>query len=193
MKGLENIKSAISAETQQQCSELIKNAESRAEAILSDAKKEADSRIAQTESVSERSAAARIERARQSALLSSRRAVDAHRQALVYQVFDGVYAALGSLSGDARYALLLKLARQAKASAGEGELVLCANDRKQFGERLSKDTGLALAADTAEMSGGVVLRSGKTDLNASYEVLVRELRESRASQVGERLFSQPRE
>ena len=48
---------------------------------------------------------------------------------------------------------------------------------------------LTLAADTAEIEGGLILRDGNVEVNCAFETQLRILRESMASEVAAALFA----
>ena len=47
---------------------------------------------------------------------------------------------------------------------------------------------LTLAADTADIEGGLILRDGQVEVNCAFETQLRLLRESLAGQVAQILF-----
>jgi vacuolar-type H+-ATPase subunit E/Vma4 len=81
-------------------------------------------------------------------------------------------------------------------SDGEGgELLLNKKDRDAYGEAIISELasrrikGVTLAPDSANITGGVIIRRNSIELNCALDVIVRMLSEETAFEVSSALFS----
>lgn len=187
MNGIEAIEKEIFAEAEARAQEIIAHAETQAEEITAQAQAQADEDYAAAAAQSNAAADAVVAREKQSAAQLAKKQVASSRQKLVYGAFDEAFRQLASLSDERYFALLEKLAQQAVLK--DGELVLNEADRKKYGEKLSAAVKLPLAKDFADIPGGVIVRSGRVENNASLEIVVREARERMSYYISQLLFS----
>ena len=97
---------------------------------------------------------------------------------------------------DGEYADLLAKLAAGSAKSGRGEIILNSRDRDRVGADVVKKANqllqgrgeLTLADDVGEMEGGLVLRSGKVEVNCAFETQLRILRDTMAAEVAKVLF-----
>ena len=90
-------------------------------------------------------------------------------------------------------AFLAKLAVQS-APDGEGQIVLNASDRKNYGEAVVKQANdalggkLTLSSETGDFAGGLIVRNGAVEVNNTLELLIDLCRGDMAAEVAKILF-----
>lgn len=196
MTGLEKILERIQA-----------GAELQAEEILAAARQEAAEIMAEGDSVTERESSELVEKTREEAALigriadsgselEGRKLLLSIRQELISGVIDEALKRLRTLPDDKYFAVCERLACRF-AEAGDGEIVFSAADRKRLpegfveslnGKLADKGARLSLAADTADISGGFVLRYGGIEENCSFAAIVEQHRDSLSDRLGHILF-----
>ncbi len=83
-----------------------------------------------------------------------------------------------------------------KAVKKDEEIIICSRDKKIFSERwlknLNKKNNLSLkiSKETGRFSGGVIIRAGKKEFNASFKTLMKESQEKYEVEITRILFQE---
>ncbi|MEA3369315.1 MAG: V-type ATP synthase subunit E [Candidatus Ratteibacteria bacterium] len=116
-----------------------------------------------------------------------------HKQQFISEVF------LSGLNGikksKERYQAFLEriLSRFAR---GEEEIILSSRDRENFSgkwlEAFNRKNRLKLkySKESGKISGGIIVRAGKKEINASLETLIKEIRDRYEAQIAKILFEE---
>ena len=198
MNGIEKITQRIAAEAEAECGRITAEAEQRCAAI----KAEYDAKAAQVYESAIAKGKQEIEQ------LSIRREgtvrMDAKKdrlllkQELVQEAFSRAKEKLLALPREEYVNFAAKLAASA-ASTGTEELILSKKDAGDFGAELAakvnallqamgKTGALALSAETRELDGGLILRSGSVETNCTLDTLLEQARSTMESEVAGILF-----
>ena len=199
------------------CEKILAKAHESADEIAKDAQKEADkisesyARLAQKE-VDEilvrgrKSAAEHEARLDGAARLNARNLHLKAKQEMISRAFDAALDRLCKLPEDQYVSILARLAAESSVSGNE-EILLSPNDRAAFGKKVLskanklinthrpdsfpelKRPSLTLSEETRDIRGGVILVQDKIEINASFEVLIRDLRNKLSAQVADILFN----
>ncbi len=179
---------AVKAEAEARCAEILGEYEAKAAQVY-------EERMARGRSES----AAKAERMAATADMEQRKATLAFKQVLVGEAFAQAVEAMTKLPKDEYIDFLARLMSEA-AMNGEEEVLFSETDRANVGsEAVRKANGLikakggngtlSLAAETADIPGGFIMRSGNIEVNCAVDTLVYLHRSSLSSQVAEILFS----
>jgi len=199
MNGIEKINARLIADAQIEIDAVKAEADERCAAILG----EYEARAAQV--YEERMARGRSacslkrERMEASADMELRKANLAFKQELVGEAFAQAVEAIARLPRDEYIDFLARMMAQA-AMNGEEEVLFSETDKAAVGAEalrranaLLKAQGgrgtLCLCDETADISGGFIMRCGNIEVNCATDTLVMLQRSSLSSQVAEILFS----
>ena len=193
---VENIKNAI-----------IGDAEKEADRIRQAGSKKADEKFRRAQQRLQRDFERRMAEAEQHEQDKKNRSIIALRSALgmellsaknaaIDQVFDEAVAKLVGLPSGGYKVLLLKWLGKA-ALDDPAELVLNASDREALGRELAdlankgRDAAAAitLAEESAEISGGFVLRTERYEIDRSLDSIIANLKEDMAPEIASELFA----
>ncbi len=178
---------ATEAATKAQCSEILAGYKEKAQSaywkIVSEGKLEAD-RL--------------IELSKNSAQTESKKRMLQLKQEMVSAAFEGACKKLAALPKAEYVKFLVSLAVKASAT-GKEKIVLSSSDRKKCGDELVSGANAALKAagktgeltlsdETRNISGGLILSSGKIETNCSVETLVELRRNELSGEVAKILF-----
>jgi V/A-type H+-transporting ATPase subunit E len=195
MNGIENIVSKILADAQLQAGEILSAAKKEEQEILAEYKKDAERESARLLDGAKKALAAREARLSAVAELEGRKAILGVKQEIIGKAFDDALHKLLNLPEDKYAAFLAKLAASA-SKTGDEEIMLSPGDRDKFGakaaegaNRLLNDGALSLSALTADIKGGLILKSGDIEINCDLAVQVRMCRENLAKEIASALFS----
>ncbi len=179
---------AINAETDAQCAAITGEYEAKAaeayEKRMARGRADCDAR-------SERMAAA--------ADMEQRKATLAFKQEMVSEVFAEATKAIVNLPKAEYIEFLAGLAAKA-AISGEEEVLFSEADKAEVGAEVVKRANailkqnggrgsICLAEETADITGGFIMRTGNIEVNCAVDTLVQLHRASLSSQVAEILFS----
>ncbi len=198
MNGIEKITARLARDAQLEIDALNAETEVQCEAILAEAKAIADEAYEKRMAKGRADVAARSERMAATADMETRKAALAFKQEMVGEAFEKATEAIVNLPKDEYADFLAALAVKAAVS-GEEEIVLSEADREAVGAELVKranallkakggKAALTLSADSAEIPGGFIMRSGNIEVNCAVDTLVQLHRASLSSQVAEILF-----
>jgi len=188
---------------------ILEDARAEAQRTLEEAEREAAKIEAQSEAEAERVRASILKDAQEKAerrarqvlaearLEAKRRVLSARRKALE-RVFAEALRRLRRLPEEAYVELLKRLIVQA-AETGREEIIVSPDDRaklpasflREVNEELrkrGKPGELTLSREMRPLGGGVVLRSSRVEINASFPVLIERVRERLEIDVAKMLF-----
>ena len=194
MNGIEKINRQILADAQAEADEILQAARREADAIAADF----DARVLrESQEAAVRNEAAAIqreERLASVAALEARKQILAARQEMVTKAFDLALEKLCTLPRKEYTDLLARMAAKA-ARTGQEEVILSEKDQKEVGSDVVKGANdllgkgkLTLSKGTASIRGGLLLTQGDTEVNCSFETLIRLAREELSGQVADLLF-----
>ena len=193
MTGIENICQAIRADAETRAQELLAQADAEANSIRAEFAERARAESEQAQKRGKAAAAEREERLHGVAQLELRKQELQVKQELIEEAFENAEKQLAELSGAEAVEFLAALAAK-NAVRGDEEIILCRRDRDAYGAQVVEAANrlcsghLTLSAESREFRGGVILRSGDTELNATLEAIIRMAREELSGQVAELLF-----
>ena len=193
MNGIERITARIEADGRAEIDRILSEAKAEAERIGARYRAEAEQMRADFAGQNEQAAAERKERLVRAAQMEGRKLQLAARQAMVARAYDRALEKLCALSEKESVALLTALLRQASIDGG-GEVLFSAEDEKA-GKRAVKavnETGgdLRIAREERPIGRGFLLREGRTEVNCTFETLVRSQKEQTAGMVAKILFAE---
>jgi len=196
---LEKILTKIRDDTQREADRIKGRAEAKAAGILEDAKQQADTTKAQLIGEAKDRASRHKERQVSMAALDFRKDLLKEKQKSIDLAFDKAMEKLIALN-DQKYLDLLEELIFDSAEIGDEELILSPEDQKKlyqgFIESLNvklnssgKKGELKISEETRDISGGVILRRGKIEVNSSFESLLESSRDDLEADVSKRLLS----
>lgn len=199
MNGIEKITARIAAEAQAEAAKLIAAAQEQAELIRADYDKKAQTEYSELVSSAELAARQQTQRLDSSAHLDARKALLTLKQELIVAAYDRALEKFLALPEDEYVRFLAKLASDASVS-GDEQIVLNEADRARLGEKLlvaanalikerGLESGLTLAEETCNISGGLILRKGSVDINCALESLLDTSRNSLDAEIAALLFA----
>lgn len=172
----------ISDEAQVRCREILSEAEAEAEAMIKAAEAEG---LAEKEKL--------IARRKSVVEIDGRKRILAAKQELIADCFDKAVQRLCAMEKDEYIRFLA--GGIARTGEKDGLLILNEKNRAEIGEALISylqenfpDLRIALAAETADIRGGFLLKKGSVYINGTIEAQVDEVKEELIGQVAERLF-----
>ena len=211
MNGIENIIARIQEDAQKEVNEILTRAQTEADAISAKyaaiAKEECDVILEK----GKKAADDRTLRLQGVAGLEARKMLLKTKQEMIELAFREAEAKLNALSGDDYVETLARLAVTA-AQTGNEEIVLSASDREKYGKAvvsranslLNEDEGIArlitaagkklrgegmkLSDDVREISGGLILKDGNLEVDASFKTIVNQMRDTLSGDVAAILF-----
>ena len=210
MNGIVNITSRIETDAEKTANEILARAEHEAHEI-----RESFSAIAKSESEAilekgNKLADERVLRLGGVAQLEARKMRLRAKQQMIDLAFKNALESLRSLSDEEYIEVLANLAVSASVSGNE-EIILSAEDRERYGKavttlankkiagktqkmlsaagKLLRGEGFRLSDETRSINGGLVLKEDTLEVDASFETIVRLMRDDLAGDVAKILFS----
>lgn len=211
MNGIENIIARIEKDAQNEINEILARARAEADAISA---KYAEIAKNETEAIlekGEKMASDRTLRLQGVAGLDARKMLLKTKQEMIELSFREAEAKLTALTGEDYVETLARLAVKA-AQTGNEEIILSASDREKYGKDvvarvnslLNEDEGIAriltaagkilrgegikLSSETREISGGLILKDGDLEVDASFKTIVNQMRDTLSGDVAAILF-----
>ena len=198
MKGTEKIIAHIRADGDAEAKKIIDAAskqadEKRAEsfkAALSEYEKLMQAGNAECEDI--------LSGSRRIAEMEAKKSVLSVKQEMISAAFDAAREEIVNMPRDKYTQFLARMAAEAAASGME-EIVLNARDKAEVGKAVCKAANELLSAkgtpgkltvseDTADISGGVIVRFGGIETNCSIDALIRQRRSGLSTEVAAALF-----
>ena len=198
MKGTEKIIAHIRADGDAEAKKIIDAASKQAEekraesfkAALSEYEKLMQAGNAECEDI--------LSGSRRIAEMEAKKSVLSVKQEMISAAFDAAREEIVNMPRDKYTQFLARMAAEAAASGME-EIVLNARDKAEVGKSVCKAANELLSAkgtpgkltvseDTADISGGVIVRFGGIETNCSIDALIRQRRSGLSTQVAAALF-----
>lgn len=198
MKGTEKIIAHIRADGDAEAKKIIDAASKQAEekraesfkAALSEYEKLMQAGNAECEDI--------LSGSRRIAEMEAKNSVLSVKQEMISAAFDAAREEIVNMPRDKYTQFLARMAAEAAASGME-EIVLNARDKAEVGKAVCKAANELLSAkgtpgkltvseDTADISGGVIVRFGGIETNCSIDALIRQRRSGLSTEVAAALF-----
>lgn len=191
MNGIENIIKRISDDAELEAKKIVADAEAEAAKIAEEFAKKLSAISEKNLESAAKKADEEFSRLVGGYRLEEKKKTLAKKQELISDAFDAAYDKLISLSDDERADIICALAE--KASGGkDGEVILASSDYEKLKDkvsaRLSGNAKLRLSDESADISGGLIFKSGATEINCSFRALVDELRDGMSREIADILF-----
>ena len=198
MNGIDKILDKLQAESQAETAAILEKARAEAEAIAARFARQAEQEKAAAEVKGRKAAEERQDRLIRAAEMESKKTILGAKQAVLDKAFAQARDKLLRLPEEEYVSLLARLAAGSSGTGTEA-VVMNAKDRDALGEktvaeanRLRAQAGLpaslTLSAETAEIDGGLFLRDQSSEVNCTFETLLRLGREELAGQAAAILF-----
>lgn len=198
MKGTEKIIAHIRADGDAEAKKIIDAASKQAEekraesfkAALSEYEKLMQAGNAECEDI--------LSGSRRIAEMEAKKSVLSVKQEMISAAFDAAREEIVNMPRDKYTQFLARMAAEAAASGME-EIVLNARDKAEVGKSVCKAANELLSAkgtpgkltvseDTADISGGVIVRFGGIETNCSIDALIHQRRSGLSTEVAAALF-----
>lgn len=198
MKGTEKIIAHIRADGDAEAKKIIDAASKQAEekraesfkAALSEYEKLMQAGNAECEDI--------LSGSRRIAEMEAKKSVLSVKQEMISAAFDAAREEIVNMPRDKYTQFLARMAAEAAASGME-EIVLNARDKAEVGKSVCKAANELLSAkgtpgkltvseDTADISGGAIVRFGGIETNCSIDALIRQRRSGLSTEVAAALF-----
>ena len=185
MAGIDRITAEIRREAEERAETVLSEARAKAAEAKANAEAEAEALIRASSGKAESEAADIRSRASSQADLQRRQALLAARQDVIGEVIQKAYDELDRLPDDQYFAMLASLLEK-NVQPLAGELCLCARDRARMPEGFAKQAAeiaerkggsLTVAPDDAPVDNGFVLRYGGIEENCSLAAIFASSRE----------------
>lgn len=199
MSGANKLKEKILAEAGSQATEVLAEARQKASEILAKGEGEAAVKKASVLELAAVHAGERRRRAQTIAELDARKAILAAKGKMIEDTFEQALSRLGLLDQKAYQEILFSMLLAA-SQTGTEEVVVSQSDRGRFTPEFlarvnqaltqqGKKGNLTLSAETSEMQGGFILRSGDVEINNSFDSILGIQRDQLEPEVAAILFS----
>ncbi len=195
---LQDIIEKIISDAKAEANQIVSRAEEEAKRRIEDKKKEIEKEFEKVKGKIKEEAQTHKMRLIQIASLELKKKVLAKKQELINRLFSELENKLLSLPEDKYINFLAN--RIAEASeTGEEEIILNQNDKEKIGKKLvekvnsilnknGKRGNLILSESTANIKGGFILKSGKSQINGSIEYILKQIREEKLTEIAKKLF-----
>lgn len=193
MKGTEKIIAHIQADAKAKADAILAQAEQQCAAIRADYEDRAQQKYAEKIRAGVKACEEAAESKERIAEMEGKKDVLALKQELVTASFSKASEMIRNLPEQEYLDFLTKLAVRS-APCGEGEIVLNAEDRAAFGEKLvaraNAELGgkLKLSDEAGDFAGGLKVVNGAVEVNNSLEILIDLCRGEMAAQLAKVLF-----
>jgi len=199
MNGIDKITERITLDAKAESDRILAAADEKCAAIT--ARAEAEAAAVYDRLVKQGALAAdhRAERLVSVAEREAKKQLLAEKQAIIGETFEAAAAKILSLPEDEYAAFLASLAAKS-SSTGSEEIILSPTDREKLGEKVTaaanaalakagKPAALTLSPVSRQISGGVILKNGDVEMNASVEVLISLYKTKLTGEVAKILFN----
>ncbi len=198
MKGTEKIIAHIRADGDAEAKRIIDAASKQAEEIRAESFKEALSEYEKLMQTGNTECEDILSGSRRIAEMEAKKSVLSVKQEMVASAFDAAREEIVNMPRDEYAQFLARMAADA-ATIGEEEMLLNEADKKELGKAVCKAANellsakgvpgrLTLSEDTADISGGVIVRFGGIETNCSIDALIRQRRSGLSTEVAAVLF-----
>lgn len=198
MKGTEKIIAHIRADGDAEAKKILDAAAKQAEEIRAASFKEALSEYERLMEAGNAECEDILSGSRRIAEMEAKKNVLSVKQEMISAAFDAAREEIVNMPRDKYTQFLARMATEAAASGME-EIVLNARDKAEVGKAVCKAANELLSAkgtpgkltvseDTADISGGVIVRFGGIETNCSIDALIRQRRSGLSTEVAAALF-----
>ncbi len=198
MKGTEKIIAHIRADGDAEAKKIIDDASKQAEEIRAESFKKALEEYEKLMQSGNAECGDILSGSRRIAEMEAKKSVLSVKQEMVSSAFDAARDEIINMPRDKYTQFLARMAAGA-ASTGQEEIILNERDRKELGRAVCKAAnelleakgvhgGLTLGEDTADISGGLIVRFGGIETNCGIDTLIRQLRGALSTEVAAVLF-----
>lgn len=213
MTGIDKICDKILSDAQAECAVLIDRANAQAQEITQSYAQIAQTQAEQILSRGRKNADERKERLAGVAQLEARKLHLQTKQQMISSAFDAALKELCSMEQEEYIRVMAALAADGAVS-GKEEVIMSSRDRESIGKQVVSEAnklikarseaadanavkklismlsgGLTLSDETRDICGGLILREGNMEINATFETLIRLAEYDISGQVAEILFS----
>lgn len=199
MAGIDKIKESILDEANKKANQIKSDAQAQAAAMIQAAQQKADERKLGIIEKAKAEVAQIEKRVHAAATLDSKKDRQKNRQGVVEQVFSATLDKLCNLPREQYIETAATMAAKL-IETGKEEVVLSAKDRSEIGQQLVDRINqkinagtVTLAADSANIKGGFLLRSGNIEINSSFETIIRMKKDQLEAEVYKMLFGGSKE
>ena len=198
MKGTEKIIAHIRADGDAEAKKIIDAASKQAEEKRAESFKAALSKYEKLMQAGNAECEDILSGSRRIAEMEAKKSVLSVKQEMISAAFDAAREEIVNMPRDKYTQFLARMAAEAAASGME-EIVLNARDKAEVGKSVCKAANELLSAkgtpgkltvseDTADISGGVIVRFGGIETNCSIDALIRQRRSGLSTEVAAALF-----
>lgn len=198
MKGTEKIIAHIRADGDAEAKKILDAAAKQAEEIRAASFKEALSEYERLMEAGNAECEDILSGSRRIAEMEAKKSVLSVKQEMISAAFDAAREEIVNMPRDKYTQFLARMAAEAAASGME-EIVLNARDKAEVGKSVCKAANELLSAkgtpgkltvseDTADISGGVIVRFGGIETNCSIDALIRQRRSGLSTEVAAAMF-----
>lgn len=198
MKGTEKIIAHIRADGDAEAKKIIDAASKQAEEKRAESFKAALSEYEKLMQAGNTECEDILSGSRRIAEMEAKKSVLSVKQEMISAAFDAAREEIVNMPRDKYTQFLARMAAEAAASGME-EIVLNARDKAEVGKAVCKAANELLSAkgtpgkltvseDTADISGGVIVRFGGIETNCSIDALIRQRRSGLSTEVAAALF-----
>lgn len=198
MKGTEKIIAHIRADGDAEAKKIIDAASKQAEEKRAESFKTALSEYEKLMQAGNAECEDILSGSRRIAEMEAKKSVLSVKQEMISAAFDAAREEIVNMPRDKYTQFLARMAAEAAVSGME-EIVLNARDKAEVGKAVCKAANELLSAkgtpgkltvseDTADISGGVIVRFGGIETNCSIDALIRQRRSGLSTEVAAALF-----
>ena len=198
MKGTEKIIAHIRADGDAEAKRIIDAASKQAEEIRAESFKASLSEYEKLMQAGNAECEDILSGSRRIAEMEAKKSVLSVKQEMISAAFDAAREEIVNMPRDKYTQFLARMAAEAAASGME-EIVLNARDKAEVGKSVCKAANELLSAkgtpgkltvseDTADISGGVIVRFGGIETNCSIDALIRQRRSGLSTEVAAAMF-----
>ena len=198
MKGTEKIIAHIRADGDAEAKKIIDAASKQAEEKRAESFKAALSEYEKLMQAGNAECKDILSGSRRIAEMEAKKSVLSVKQEMISAAFDAAREEIVNMPRDKYTQFLARMAAEAAASGME-EIVLNARDKAEVGKSVCKAANELLSAkgtpgkltvseDTADISGGVIVRFGGIETNCSIDALIRQRRSGLSTEVAAAMF-----
>lgn len=212
MNSIENITSKIMGDAQGYADGVRTNAEAQCRRIIDEAKESADNIYSELKEKGRKECEAVMVRAASSADVLDRNILLDAKSTKIDRAFEAAEKLLSGLAQDRYFAFLIRALSEAIENIGAAEddgfgyelsepdvftVFLCEKDSSELGAALikaaqakakSKGCKVVLSKENIDTLGGMIVRRGDVEVNATFEMLLKNAREKYVSEVSRILF-----
>ncbi|MBO8435074.1 MAG: hypothetical protein IAC55_07125 [Tyzzerella sp.] len=174
----------IISDAENQASEIIKSAKEYADSVIKKAEEKASKEMDKYKDLAKAEAEKVMAKEISGAEMSAKKMILAKKQEILEETINLAKEKLFALSGEEYENTILKMIDNAKE---KGEIILSAEDRKAFGEKIA-GKGYNVSSETRELGKGFVIKNGDIEYNYSFDSIMTVERESIEQKIAQILF-----